>query len=216
MIIPLFRSLKDEINRLFDSQGNITLQDLIQRSGILFSSVNRNQDLAGSSNLGGNIPPVLLNFDMQPQGASNWCWAAVSASVSHFYDSLSTWTQCKIASQEMNRVDCCNEEVPSPCNQPWYLDRALQRTSNFNSMENNPVTFNVVANEITNSRVLGTRVGWNNGGGHFLTVYGISVSNGINYYYVDDPIYGKSFYSEWGFINQYQGNGRWTHSYFTN
>ena len=35
-----------------------------------------------------------LGFNMEPQQASNWCWAATSKSVSHFYWFFSPWTQC--------------------------------------------------------------------------------------------------------------------------
>jgi hypothetical protein len=39
-----------------------------------------------------------LDFTMQHQQQTNWCWAAVSTSVALFYDPVSTWTQCAVAS----------------------------------------------------------------------------------------------------------------------
>ncbi|MEJ7679478.1 MAG: papain-like cysteine protease family protein [Segetibacter sp.] len=77
---------------------------------------------------------LVLPFNMEMQTKSNWCWAATSKSVSHYYSRLSPWTQCKIASSELGQT-CCTSPVPSPCNVPWYLDRSLQRTQNFISVQ---------------------------------------------------------------------------------
>ena len=68
-----------------------------------------------------------LGFDMQAQTQSNWCWAATSTSVSHFYWWASPWTQCKVANGELNLTTCCQSPVPSACNVPWYLDEASAR-----------------------------------------------------------------------------------------
>ena len=54
---------------------------------------------------------LVLGFNMEAQTQSNWCWAATSKSVSHFYSFLSPWTQCKVASKELNNT-CCNTPVP--------------------------------------------------------------------------------------------------------
>ena len=47
----------------------------------------------------------VLKFTMQQQEQTNWCWAAASTSVSHFYDSSSAWTQCKVANTQLGRMD---------------------------------------------------------------------------------------------------------------
>jgi len=65
-------------------------------------------------------------------------------------------------------------------------------------------------------RVVGARVGWHGGGGHFMVIYGCRTMNGINYYDIDDPIYGKTQITETAFNTAYQGAGSWTHSYITN
>ena len=58
-----------------------------------------------------------------------------------------------------SRSDCCNSTVPSPCNEPWYLDRALTRTNNYVSMTG-AVTFDQVRAEIDAGRPVGARIGW--------------------------------------------------------
>src|SRR6476659_703542 len=155
-----------------------------------------------------------LFFNMQMQTQSNWCWAATSTSVSHYYWFLSTWTQCGVANAELGRGDCCASPAPSPCNVPWYLDRALTRTNNCVSITGT-VAFATVQAEIDAGRPVGARIGWSGGGGHFVCIYGYSTFLGLQYFDIDDPIYGKSHLSVPDFSNNYQGSGSWTHTYFT-
>ncbi|CAE6715270.1 papain-like cysteine protease family protein [Candidatus Nitrotoga fabula] len=155
-----------------------------------------------------------LPFNMQAQTQSNWCWAATSTSVSHFYWFLSPWTQCRVANGELNHNDCCNSPVPSPCNVPWYLDKALTRTNNFVNITGQ-VSFQQVRDEIDAGRPVGARIGWGGGGGHFMVIYGYSVAAGVEYFDIDDPIYGKTHLTVSDFSTNYQGSGNWTHTYFT-
>jgi hypothetical protein len=157
-----------------------------------------------------------LAFNMEAQPQSNWCWAATAKSVSHFYWFFSPWTQCKIVNAELGRSDCCNSTVPSPCNEPWYLDRALTRTNNYVSMTG-AVTFDQVRAEIDAGRPVGARIGWSGNGGHFMVIYGYShvFITGQSYFDIDDPIYGKSHLRVSEFSSNYQGSGTWTHTYFT-
>jgi hypothetical protein len=157
-----------------------------------------------------------LAFNMEAQTQTNWCWAATAKSVSHFYWFFSPWTQCKIVNAELGRSDCCNGTVPSPCNVPWYLDRALTRTNNYVSITG-AVTFDQVRAEIDAGRPVGARIGWNGGGGHFMVIYGYShvFITGQSYFDIDDPIYGKSHLRVSEFSSNYQSSGSWTHTYFT-
>jgi hypothetical protein len=156
-----------------------------------------------------------LAFTMQMQTQSNWCWAATSTSVSHFYWFWSTWTQCRVANGELAHSDCCDSPVPSACNVPWYLDKALTRTHNFVSIIGQQASFQQVREEIDAGRPVGARIGWNGGGGHFMVIYGYSRFLGMEYFDIDDPIYGKSHLAVSDFANNYQGSGTWTHTYFT-
>ncbi|TMJ18770.1 MAG: hypothetical protein E6G92_02705 [Alphaproteobacteria bacterium] len=157
---------------------------------------------------------VSLPFNMQHQTQSNWCWAATSTSTSLFYRPASTWTQCRVANSALALTTCCGSPVPGACNVAWYLDRALQVTQNFVSVSG-PASFAAVQAEINAGRVLGARVGWAGGGGHFMVIYGCSTVGGVQYFNIDDPIYGKSNPSVATFSSSYQGSGTWTHTYFT-
>lgn len=174
-----------------------------------YSSLLREIDILGTL-----FSSKQLTFNMEPQTQSNWCWAATATSVSHFYWVLSTWTQCLVANAELSLNSCCGSPVPSPCNVPWYLDRALTRTNNFVSITA-PVSFQRIRDEIDAGRPVGARIGWTGGGGHFMVIYGYSSVGGTDYFDIDDPIYGKSHITVATFSNNYQGSGVWTHTYFT-
>jgi hypothetical protein len=157
---------------------------------------------------------ISLDFNMQAQTQSQWCWAATATSVSHFYLPWSGWTQCRVANGELGFNNCCNSPVPGACNVPWYLDRALTRTNNFVSVTGT-VSFEQIRSEIRAGRVVGARIGWSGGGGHFMVIYGCATIAGVEYFDIDDPIYGKSQPTVETFTNSYQGNGSWTNTYFT-
>jgi hypothetical protein len=157
---------------------------------------------------------LVLPFNMEHQTQSNWCWAATSKSVSYFYSIFSPWTQCKIASAELSNT-CCNTPVPAACNVPWYLDRALTRTNNFVSIQSGTISWEEVKQQLQAGLVVGTRIGWSGGGGHFMSIHGVSSIGRLQYLHIDDPIYGKSVLSYDQFATNYQGSGSWTHTYFT-
>jgi hypothetical protein len=186
----------------------MSLRDLIASSRVSYSQ------LFSLKILDRLYSSVALNFNMQPQTQTNWCWAATSTSVSHYYSSISRWTQCKVANGELGHSDCCNSPVPSACNVSWYLDRALTRTENFVSITG-PVTFEAVRSEIEAGRPVGARIGWAGGGGHFMCIYGCDVIAGIQHFDIDDPIFGKTQPTVATFSSSYQGNGTWTHTYYT-
>jgi hypothetical protein len=152
---------------------------------------------------------------MQHQTQTNWCWAATSRSVSHYYWFFSSWTQCKTAGAELGRTDCCNATVPSACNVPWYLDKALTRTSNLDHMVSATISFSAIETELKAGRVIGARIGWSGGGGHFVCIYGFSRIGFREFVDIDDPIFGKSHITLATFTSNYQGSGSWTHTYFT-
>ena len=156
-----------------------------------------------------------LNFVIQRQTQSNWCWAATATSVSHFYLFTSIWTQCSLANAELGHSDCCNSPVPGACNVPWYLEKALTRTDNFVSLTGT-VGFDTVRAEIDAGRVVGARVAWSGGGAHFVAISGYITSDGTEYFDISDPGSGSTQQYEVGqFSTSYLNTGTWTHTYFT-
>ena len=162
----------------------------------------------GAARLGCSNP---LTFAMQRQQQTQWCWAAVSISVNRFYRSASGWTQCKVVDKALGQQSCCSNGGTPRCNQPWYLDRALNIVANLRSWKAGKATFAKVQAEVNACQPLCLRIGWNGGGGHFVAVYGYSGSS-LN---VADPWYGNSVQSYSTFPGSYNGGGAWTHDYYT-
>jgi hypothetical protein len=155
-----------------------------------------------------------LAFTMQPQQQTNWCWSAVATSVTLYYDPGSTWVQCTVANAELGQTTCCTNGATSQCNQPWYLDLALTRVGNLDHWAGGSIALSAVENEIDSGRLVGARIGWSGGGGHFVVLEGYQ-EDGAGFVYVEDPWYGPSYVGYDTFRTAYQGSGSWTHTYFT-
>lgn len=154
-----------------------------------------------------------LDFTMQHQQQTNWCWAAVATSVSLFYDPASTWTQCAVANAELGRDDCCGAGAGGACNVYGFLGSSLTTVGHFDHSTGSTSTFAEVQTEIDGGRPLCARTAWSGGGAHFLAIIGYRILGDM--LAVDDPWYGKSDVSYATFGSSYQGSGSWTHSYFT-
>lgn len=153
---------------------------------------------------------------MQQQSLDNWCWAANAASIANFYDQAPTWTQCGVACDTLLRSDCCIPANPNPCNKPWYLESALTSTKNLAApLSPSPLNQSQITAQIDAGLVIGARIGWSGGGGHFVTIYGYNSTDAAFYLYIADPYYGNSIVILDNFTTNYQGAGTWTHSYFT-
>jgi hypothetical protein len=162
----------------------------------------------------GGAPPAgkSLHFTIQHQRQTQWCWAAVTASVAAYYQQPN-WTQCRVVTLVLGQGYCCLVGVGSSasCNQPWYLDRALDRVGNLGSVTSAPLQLQQVLSEMDADRPVGVRIGWAGGGGHFVAIGGYSQ----NVMDVCDPWFGPSTIDYITFRTRYQGMGRWTHSYRT-
>jgi Papain-like cysteine protease AvrRpt2 len=155
-----------------------------------------------------------LPLNVQAQLQSQWCWAACSTSVSHFFDAASAWTQCGVVNAELSQTGCCEDGSTATCNQPWYLDKALTRTGNFASRTSGTAPMSKIRSELSAGRPVGVRIGWTGGGGHFVTISGC-LDDATGMLEIRDSIYGTSDISLANFTSSYQGSGSWTHTYFT-
>lgn len=188
----------------------MSIDDVVRATSRPYSATLKQFDWWGSLFTSRRLP-----FTMELQTQTNWCWAATSKSVSHYYWFLSPWRQCTIANAELGRNDACQTPVPAAANVPWYLDRALTRTNNFVSITAGRPTFAQIRAEVDAGRPMGARIGWNPSGGHFVAIYGYATWFGTEFVDIDDPIWGKSHMSLSDFSTNYRGNGTWTHYYIT-
>lgn len=167
---------------------------------------------------------------VDPQQQTQWCWAAVSNSVSHFYDPNSSWTQCAVVNAELGQNTCCTTGNSAACNQPWFLDLALTRVGCLQSMSVGTLSFATVRSLMNADTPPCARQGWAGGGGHFMAIVccfqvggllgatgGAGPAGGSTALQlkISDPWYGDSIVDYATFVSGYQGAGTWTHSYLT-
>lgn len=160
-----------------------------------------------------------LNFAMQPQKQTQWCWAAVSASVATYYGS-DDFTQCDLATwaastRGVANANCCKDGSSSDCNKPFTLDTALTHVGHLNAMTEGASTLPAVQGQIDGKHPLGVRVGWTGGGGHFLVIDGYDTTVADPKIALADPFYGPSVVVFNTFPAHYQGGAVWSHSYTT-
>jgi hypothetical protein len=155
-----------------------------------------------------------LSFVMEPQQQTNWCWSALTVSVSRFYDPSSMWTQCLLANNQLGQSTCCANGGSAQCNRGWYPERSLPTTGNLARHELAAAPFQGVDAEIDGGRPIGVRVDWAGGGAHAIAISGY-LEGTVNFVAVADPWYGASDVAFSVFQGTYQGSGTWTETYYT-
>jgi hypothetical protein len=154
-----------------------------------------------------------LRLTVEPSAQTEWCWAAVSASVARFYSPASPWTQCAIVNQELGQSVCCSEGSSSACNQPHVLVAALGLVQHHRRDFAGPLAFADIVAEIEAGRPVGVCIDWKGGGGHFVTVAGYDRNGEM--IQVKDPLFGNSQVPLATFPAGYQGGGTWSWTYLT-
>jgi hypothetical protein len=166
----------------------------------------------------------MSTFQMERQCKDKWCWAAVSSSIERYFLPNSPWTQCRVArslaaKKKLSGIsvnaNCCGS--PDACNDAAALDDALRAVGRLKGFVSRPLTFQEVCNEIDNNCPVGVRIGWAEGGGHFIAIHGYYVSSSSQIVHVSDPLFGPSSLYYGHFLSCYQfwndGGGFWTDSY---
>lgn len=161
----------------------------------------------------GAAPAIAVtSLKIERQLQSEWCWAATSVSVAHYYDANSPWTQCKMVNAQKGRSDCCQHGNSSACNQPGYLDQALDTCGHLSEWNEGKTSIGSMLSKLGVNNPVGIRVAWGGGGAHFIFAFGAELPNTV---LVDDPIYGPSVLPYDTLANDYRGSGSWSHSYYT-
>lgn len=154
-----------------------------------------------------------MDFQIQTQEQSRWCWAAVTVSVELYFSPNSAWTQCNLASAVLpNNPNCCAQ--PAVCNRAWYLERALSAVGKLRYALLDVLTIDQVRTELRANLPVCVRIGWDNGGGHFVIICGLRrSSSGKMLVDVADPWYLDSTLTYEDFRDRYQHRGEWMDTY---
>lgn len=158
----------------------------------------------------GETPLVMLRFTQQHQEQSHWCWAAIAASLSVFFQG-NMGTQCAVATRALNQP-CCGQ--PAPCNVPGTLEGGMEAAEVLREATETRTPFQQLEVEIENGNPIGVGIGWvQRGGGHAVTLYGFMESP--SRIYIADPWFGRSLMRYPDFPALYQGGGIWAETGYT-
>lgn len=158
-----------------------------------------------------------LNFNMQFQRHLNWCWAATTVAVVHYYTPASPLTQCALVNQILDRNDCCNLQSPwHACNSASDTGGALAYVGHLAQALAAAATFPQATAEINNMRPFTIRVAWLLGGAHVMTCSGYYQTIIGNFLLIKDPTFGVSLVPFTVFPKLYWGSlGVWTDTNLT-
>jgi hypothetical protein len=167
-----------------------------------------------------------IDFDMQKQQHSNWCWAAVAVSVARYFDPDSKWCQCRLATrmakrEKLNVAKCgtCRKTigVPEKCNQPWYLKKALRIVKRLRGKPTGSLlSFRKTKELIKAGRPVCARILWGQGpAAHFVVISGcFTTKSGDRWVDVEDPDSGSASWLYEEFRKNYQyAQGGWVDTY---
>ncbi len=154
-----------------------------------------------------------VDFTMQHQQQSKWCWAATSTSVAHFFKPSTGWTQCKVANHIKGRSDCCGSGASGPCNDGDSLEDALNVVDHLNYVEGDAASYDNVQGMIAAGLPVPVRTAWSGGGAHFIAIVGYEEAE-ERLLTIADPISGVSVWDYPTFKTAYRHSGTWTDTYY--
>ena len=154
-------------------------------------------------------------YQIQPQKAHEWCWAAVGVSVEHYFDPESKLTQCQLATKILEKPDACSEPPQADADLPAGLDLVLRELGSFKKMKSEAIPFETLVEQIDAGFPVCARIGWSGENqGHFIVLCGCPVSStGEQWVDVADPFFPASTVPYEVLLNSYQGLGQWTDTY---
>lgn len=157
----------------------------------------------------------LLNFVMEQQQQTYWCWSACTVSVEKYYNPATTLTQCTLANTEWGRNDCCGAGGAGACNRGNWPQTPMQRLGRLNQDLRTTLTAAQISDELAKGAPFIADVIWRDGNSHVLAVHGRHQIDGVEYVKVADPAYGNSTWTYDDFCARYQNIGTWRYSYTT-
>ena len=152
-----------------------------------------------------------LNVPQIAQEQKNWCWAACTDMVLHYYDNPDA-RQCEFANWLFNQTQCCVDPANPACDRGCSRHEVQAVYANWNILSTfieRTVPFAVLQAEIDADRPVEVAFYWNGGGAHVAIVRGWGTNETGPFVRVNDPAYGSGgvYYDD--LLTAY-GLGRWT------
>lgn len=179
----------------------------------------------------------LIEMTVPQQEHPNWCWAATTVAIAHFYnpptDPKDEIKQCDVVNRRLKRCDCCvdqKDDLPWQCNVQSGLTLPLFEEGHHVVTYANQLDFETIESEVNQDRPVCCRVVWEEGfgEGHFVVIVGVIRDEDEHFtdVVVEDSIHRRSVHTYEAFRRFYRvpvqtdvgddpAEGLWTHSYFT-
>jgi hypothetical protein len=135
-----------------------------------------------------------MPFPMEQQQEFYWCWNAVSVSVNKYFSPTTPLTQNQFAVEALG--------VPlDKADQPFYLSTALTDLKLLNGVPlDGFLSFSDIQAQLEANLPVCVKIGWNEGGFHYLVISGYGVSPaGDPQLYISDPILLDSNVTVWDY-----------------
>ena len=161
-----------------------------------------------------------INVPQIKQEQSNWCWAACTEMVLHYYGGTTT-RQCDFVNELFDRTECCLEPSSPNCNRPCGIQDISNLYSSkhiHNKLVDKAVPFSKLQSEIDANRPVEVVYFWRDWEepGHSVIVHGWRTDGKGEFVHVNDPadspttMSGIVAYSE--LLVPY-GKGDWTYTW---
>jgi Papain-like cysteine protease AvrRpt2 len=161
----------------------------------------------------GGLPTwTMLDYKVQTQTESNWCWLTQALSIHKWYDRTSQLTQCQVAGHMLNRSDTCTNPSSAANNVGGHVYEVMDWLGNRNGGDQGVVPLADLQGQIDARHPVATDVWWSGGGGHSVAVAGYSSAGGLS---IEDPITGTNVCDYTTFKTAYHGSGAWGDSYYS-
>lgn len=179
-------------------------------------------ELAASSTVGAGFRSpraaggaVFVEMGVERQLFRNWCWAAIAASLGRYYGTTQA-SQAEIARRVMaaeGADDAGDEESGSEDGKEFRLDRALTAAGCFGHWSAGKPVFDRVRFEINLGRPFCPRIGWHQGGAHYVVIHGYREKG--ERVLVADSLHGPAEHALREFPGRYREGGAWTETFWT-
>lgn len=149
-----------------------------------------------------------VDFIIQRQDQTNWCWAAGSVSVATYFGMLDL-SQCDLVNNQLAQTTCCRFGNSPACDRPWYPDRSLSAVRCYAGFRRGPLDMATLFTELVAGRPVGIGIHWRQGGGHFVIAIGADTSAGTMV--IADPWEARTWRASYGMVcHAYDGtDGVW-------
>ena len=123
------------------------------------------------------------------QEQTNWCWAACTEMVLHYYGNPDA-RQCEFANSLFNQTQCCEDPTDPACNQTCTGNDVEAVYANWNirsTLIKGTVPFDGLQAEIDAGRPVEVAFKWTGGGAHVAIVRGWETNEMGPFVHVNDP-----------------------------